>query len=148
MCSVLLTHCHALVCNTFLLHLHVSSIFSTAGVPWAPLRSSKCHGGAGSSGGHGRWSERHSSRHHTTPPKRNPWGSYGYQEPSGARQTGQDSPQEQEALLGLSSYAEASFGHDGESGALPGSLSNRLHFSDRRGRGLGMASVATTRGAA
>ncbi len=82
------------------------------------------------------------------PPKINPWGSYGYQEPSGARQTGQDSPQEQEALLGLSSYAEASFGHDGESGALPGSLSNRLHFSERSGRWLGMASVATTREAA
>ncbi len=32
--------------------------------------------------------------------------------------------------------------------ALTGSLSNRFHFRDRRGRRLGMASVAITRGAA
>ncbi len=59
-------------------------------------------------------------------------------QPSGARQTGHDSPQE----------AEASSGHDEESGALTGSLSNRFHFCDRRGRRLGLASMATTRGTA
>ncbi len=42
--------------------------------------------------------------------------------------------------------AEASSGHDEESGALTGSLSNRFHFCDRRGRRLGLASMATTRG--
>ncbi len=42
--------------------------------------------------------------------------------------------QEQEALLGLSSEAEASSGHDKESGAPTGSLSNRFHFRDGRSR--------------
>ncbi len=92
----------------------------------------------------------HYSRNLTTPPppKKKSMGSYGYQEPSGAKQTGTGQPQEQEALLGLSSEAEASYGQDEESGALTGSLSNRFHFCDRRGRQLGMASVAITRGAA
>ncbi len=87
--------------------------------------SSGGHGGAGSSGGHGRsssgpWprSPRPGpySRNPYYPPKKFPWGSQGVSgalrgrtdrtvqdrtgKPSGARQTGQDSPQEQEALLG------------------------------------------------
>ncbi len=36
----------------------------------------------------------------STPPKNFPGEVRGYQEPSGAKQTGQDNPQEQEALLG------------------------------------------------
>ncbi len=44
--------------------------------------------------------------------------------------------------------AEASSGHDEESGALTGSLSNRFHFCDRRGKRLGLTSMATTQGAA
>ncbi len=97
----------------------------------------------------------HSSRNPSTPPKNFPGVVRGYQEPSGARQTGtgqsileQDTPQEQEALRGQSSEAEASSGHDMTSGALTGSLSNRFHICDRRGRRLGMASTAMTRGAA
>ncbi len=50
--------------------------------------------------------------------------------PSRVRQTGQDIPQEPEALLGCLE-AEASSGHDEESGALTGSLSNRFHLCDR-----------------
>ncbi len=110
-----------------------------------------------------------------TPPKKFPGEVRGYKEPSGAKQTGQymDSPpglntQEQDrtgqdsppglnrqgqdrtahrnrkpSWAGLE--AEASSGHDEESGALTGSLSNRFHFGDRGAR---MASMATTRGAA
>ncbi len=48
---------------------------------------------------------------------------------------GQDNPQEQEALLGLSSQAEASSGHDEESGAITGSLSNHFHLYDREAGG-------------
>ncbi len=83
------------------------------------------------------------------PPKKKSMGQLrGIRSPPGLDKQEPDSPQEQEALLGLSSEAEASSGHDEESGALTGSLSNSLHFRDRRGRRLGMASVAITRGAA
>ncbi len=98
-------------------------------------RGSGGHGSAGSSGGHGRWSlwpwprsprPGPYSRNPFTPPKNFPGDVRGYQEPSGAKQTGQtgqgsppgpdrqdstkqerppgpdrqDSPQEPEALLG------------------------------------------------
>ncbi len=88
-------------------------------------RGSGGHGGAGSSGGHGRWSlwpwprsprPGPYSWNPFTPPPNFPGEVRGYQEPSGAKQTGQyktkqlsppgpdrqeqDSPQEQEALLG------------------------------------------------
>ncbi len=62
----------------------------------------------------------------------------GYQEPSGAKQTGQDrnrtgtgQPTGTESPPGLSSVAEASSGHDMTSGALTGSLSNRFHLHDK-----------------
>ncbi len=122
--------------------------------------SSEAHGCAGSSGGHGRgsgghgrWSlwpwprptrPSHYSRNSTTPPpkkKKIHGAAYGV---SGALR---GYPQEQGALLGLGLEAEAFTGHDVESGALTGSLSNRFHIHDRRGRRLGLASVAITRGA-
>ncbi len=115
--------------------------------------SSEAHGCAGSSGGHGRWSlwpwprptrPSHYSRNSTTPPpkkKKNHGAAYGV---SGALR---GYPQEQGALLGLGLEAEAFTGHEVESGALTGSLSNRFHIHDRRGRRLGLASVAITRGA-
>ncbi len=133
------------------------------------------HGGAGSSEGHGRCKELrrpwwcrelrrpwqvvfhgrglvprpgHSSRNPFTPPKKKkfPGEVRGYQEPSGARQTGQymtrqenpPGPDKQDRTshrnqkpywAGLE--AEASSGHDEESGALTGSLSNRFHINDR-----------------
>ncbi len=73
----------------------------------------------------------------------------GYQEPSGARQTGQDrnrtgtgqpsrakqtgtgQPTGTGSPPGLSSEAEASSGQDMTSGALTESLSNRFHFHDK-----------------
>ncbi len=73
--------------------------------------SSGGHGGEGSSGGHGRWSSgalasvpsaRPLQPEPLLPPpqKKNfPGEVRGYQEPSRARQTGQDIPQEPEALL-------------------------------------------------
>ncbi len=81
------------------------------------------------------------------PPKKNfPGEVRGYQEPSGAKQTRQyktrqESPpgpdrqdrtahrNQKPSWAGLE--AEASSGHDEESGALTGSLSNRFHFGDR-----------------
>ncbi len=55
------------------------------------------------------------------------------QEPSGAKQTGQDrQPKGTGSPPGLGLEAEASSGHDKESGALTGSLSNRFHLNDRR----------------
>ncbi len=132
--------------------------------------SSGGHGGAGSSEGHGRCKELrrpwwcrelrrpwqvvfhgcglvpqpgHSSRNPSTPPQNFPGEARGYQEPSGARQTGQDrnktgTGQPSRAKHtgtgsppGLSSEAEASSGHDMTSGALKGSLSNRFHFHDK-----------------
>ncbi len=129
--------------------------------------SSGGHGGAGSSEGHGRckklrrWCRElkrpwqvvfhdhlpafHSSRNPSTPPQNFPGEVRGYQEPSGARQTGQDrnrtgteqpsrakqtgtgQPTGTGSPPGLSSEAEASSGHDMTSGALTGSLSNRFH---------------------
>ncbi len=72
--------------------------------------SSGGHGGVGSSGGHGRWSSgalasvpsaRPLQPELLLPPQKFPWGSEGVSgTPSRARQTGQDSPQEQEALQG------------------------------------------------
>ncbi len=120
----------------------------------AGARSSGGHGGAGSSGGHGRWSFMAvaSSLGQATPagtllpppPKKNfPGEVRGYQEPSGARQTGQDrnrtgTGQPSRAKQtgtgsppGLSSEAEASSGQDMTSGALTESLSNRFHFHDK-----------------
>ncbi len=83
----------------------------------------------------------------TTPPKKKfPGEVRGYQEPSGAKQTGQyktrqESPpgpdrQDRTAHRNrkpsrASSEAEASSGHDQESEAHTGSLSDRLHFSDK-----------------
>ncbi len=76
------------------------------------------------------------------PPQNFPGEVRGYQEPSGAKQTGQYKKR-QESPPGpdrqdrnrkpsrASSEAEASSGHDQESGALTGSLSDRLHFSDK-----------------
>ncbi len=100
------------------------------------------------------------SRNPNTPKKNFPGEVRGYQEPSRARQPGQDTmtgsppgpdrqdiPQRQESPPGpdrqdrtshrnqkpswASSEAEASSGHDQESGALTGSLSDRLHFSNK-----------------
>ncbi len=94
-------------------------------------------GGAGSSGGHGRWSSwpwpppsaRPLQTEHFYPPQKKSMGQLmGYQEPSGAVTQEQDSPQEQEALLGLSSEAEVHSGHDVTLGALTGCLSNHFHF--------------------
>ncbi len=73
--------------------------------------SSGGHGGVGSSGGHGRWSSGALASVPSArplqpelllhPPQKNfPGEVRGYQEPSRARQTGQDSPQKPEALLG------------------------------------------------
>ncbi len=65
--------------------------------------SSGGHGGAGSSGSHGRWSFMAVGSLQPEPfysPQNFPGEVRGYQEPSGARQTRQDIPQEQEALLG------------------------------------------------
>ncbi len=93
----------------------------------------------------------HSSRNPSTPPPNFPGEVRGYQEPSGAKQTGQyktrqESPpgpdrqdrtahrNQKPSWAGLE--AEASSGHDEESGALTGSLSNRFHFGDRGGRRL------------
>ncbi len=92
----------------------------------------------------------HSSRNPSTPKKKFPAEVRGYQEPSGARQTGQymtwqenpPGPDEQDRTFhrnqkpswaGLE--AEASSGHDEESGALTGSLSNRFHINDREAGG-------------
>ncbi len=120
--------------------------------------SSGGHGGAGSSGGHGRWSlgalaSVPSARPlqpelllPPPPPQNFPGEVRGYQEPSGAKQTGQyktrqerpPGPDRQDRTAHrnrkpsrASSEAEASSGHVQESGALTGSLSNRLHFSDK-----------------
>ncbi len=79
----------------------------------------------------------------STPPKKKfPVVFRGYQEPSGAKQTGQDrnrtgtgQPTGTESPPGLSSEAEASSGHDEESGALTGSLSNSFHLYDREAGG-------------
>ncbi len=106
----------------------------------------------------------HSSRNPSTPPNFNGV-SRGYQEPSGARhknrnrthsnktiyrtrQTGQDNPQEQEALLGRARKLRSLQGMTWSQGPSPGCLRNRFHFNDRRGRWLGMACAAMTRGAA
>ncbi len=76
------------------------------------------------------------------PPPKFPWEVRGYQEPSGAkhrhrtgqpsgaRHTTRQSPRNRKPSW-ASSEAEASSGHDKESGALTGSLSNRLHFRDK-----------------
>ncbi len=87
------------------------------------------------------------SRNSYYPPKKNfPGEVRGYQEPSGAKQTGQyktrqESPpgpdrqdrtahrNQKPSWAGLE--AEASSGHDQESEAHTGSLSDRLHFSDK-----------------
>ncbi len=86
------------------------------------------------------------SRNSYYPPKNFPGEVRGYQEPSEAKQTRQyktrqESPpgsdrQDRTAHRNrkpsrASSEAEASSGHDQESGALTGSLSDRLHFSDK-----------------
>ncbi len=82
----------------------------------------------------------------TTPPKNFPGEVRGYQEPSGAKQTRQyktrqerpPGPDRQDrtahrnqkpSWAGLE--AEASSGHDQESEAHTGSLSDRLHFRDK-----------------
>ncbi len=81
---------------------------------------------------------------HTTPPQNFPGEVRGYQEPSGAKQTGQTGqgsppgPDRQDrtahrnqkpSWAGLE--AEASSGHDQESEAHIGSLSDRLHIRDK-----------------
>ncbi len=105
----------------------------------------------------------HSSRNPSTPSQNFHGASRGYQEPSGARhrnrthsnktvyrkiQTGQDNPQEQEALLGRARKLRSLQGMTWSQGPSPGCLRNRFHFYYRRGRRLGMASAAMTRGAA
>ncbi len=79
----------------------------------------------------------------STPPKNKiPGEVRGYQEPSGAKhrhRTGQPSGARHTTTQSPSNRkpswasleAEASSGHDKESGALTGSLSNRLHFRDK-----------------
>ncbi len=125
------------------------------------------HGGAGSSGDHGRWSSGPlaSTRllqpePYYPPKKKNPWGSEGgIRSPPGLNrqdstkhdrtalqgQTDRTEHDDRKALQGptdrtshrnqkpswASSEAEASSGHDQESGALTGSLSDRLHFSNK-----------------
>ncbi len=85
----------------------------------------------------------------STPPPNFPGVVRGYQEPSGAKQTGHNltgkrppGPDKQDrtshrnqkpSWAGLE--AEASSGHDKESGALTGSLSNRFHLCDREAGG-------------
>ncbi len=81
------------------------------------------------------------SRNPSTPQKKFPGEVRGYQEPSGARHTEHDKtpgPDKQDrtshrnqkpSWAGLE--AEASSGHDEESEALTGSLSNRFHFHDK-----------------
>ncbi len=118
--------------------------------------SSGGHGGAGSSGGHGRWSPGALASVPSAwplqpelllPPQKNfPGEVRGYQEPSGAKQTGQyktrqESPagpdrqdrtahrNQKPSWAGLE--AEASSGHDQESEAHTGYLSDRLHFYDK-----------------
>ncbi len=86
------------------------------------------------------------ARTHTTPQKKIPWGSEGVSEPSGAKQTGQyktrqerpPGPDRQDRTahrnrkpFRASSEAEASSGHDQESEALTGSLSDCLHLHDK-----------------
>ncbi len=81
---------------------------------------------------------------HTTPPKNFPGEVRGYQEPSGAKQTGQTGQEcppgqdrqdrtahrnQKPSWAGLE--AEASSGHDQESEAHTGSLSDRLHIRDK-----------------
>ncbi len=118
-------------------------------------RGSGGHGSAGSSGGHGRWvlvavasvpSARPLQSEPFYPQKNFPGEVRGYQEPSGARQTGQyktkqESPpgpdrqdrtahrNQKPSWAGLE--AEVSSGHDMTSGALTGSLSNRFHLHDK-----------------
>ncbi len=77
----------------------------------------------------------------TTPPKNFPGEVRGYQEPSGAKQTRQERPpgpdrqdrtahrNQKPSWAGLES--EASSGHDLESEAHTGSLSDRLHINDK-----------------
>ncbi len=125
--------------------------------------SSGGHGGAGSSGGHGGAGSSGplgpapTAGTHTTPPQNFPGEVRGYQEPSGAKQTGQtgqgsppgpdrqDStkqerppgPDRQDRTAHRNQKpswarleAEASSGHDQESEAHTGSLSNRFHIYD------------------
>ncbi len=121
--------------------------------------SSGGHGGAGSSGGHGRWSSGPwprsprpgpHSRNPFYPPKKNSLGYLGgIRSPPGldtqhsTRHDKTPEPDKQDrtshrnqkpSWAGLE--AEASSGHDEESEALTGSLSNRFHFHDKGGRRL------------
>ncbi len=117
--------------------------------------SSGGHGVARGSGGHGRWSlwpwprsprPGPYSRNPFYPPQNFPGEVRGYQEPSGARHTEQyktrqerpPGPDRQDrtahrnqkpSWAGLE--AEASSGHDQESEAHTGSLSDRLHIRDK-----------------
>ncbi len=118
--------------------------------------SSGGHGGAGSSGGHGRWSSGALASvplawplqpELLLPPPKFPWEVRGYQEPSGAKQTTGQYKTQQELPPGPDRQdrtahrnqkpswagleAEASSGHDQESEALTGSLSDRLHIRDK-----------------
>ncbi len=98
--------------------------------------------GAGSSGGHGRWSSGALASVPSarplqpepllTPPKFFPGEVRGYQKPSGARHTEQDRTahrNQKPSWAGLE--AEASSGHDQESEAHTGSLSDCLHINDK-----------------
>ncbi len=117
-------------------------------------RGSGGHGSAGSSGGHGRWSlwpwprsprPGPYNRNPFIPPKNFPGEVRGYQEPSGAKQTGQykmtgkpsrarqdrtGQPTGTGSPPGLAWKLRLPLGMT-ESGALTGSLSNRFHFGDR-----------------
>ncbi len=83
------------------------------------------------------------SRNPFYPPQNFPGVLRGYQEPSGAVQTQKQDRTHWNKTVHrnrkpswASSEAEASYGHDQESGDLTGSLSDRLHFCDKGGRRL------------
>ncbi len=101
--------------------------------------SSGGHGGAGSSGGHGRWtsgpwprSPRPGpySRNSYYPPQNFPGEVRGYQSPPGLNRQDRTAHGNSKPSR-ASSEAEASSGHDQESEALTGSLSDRLHLHDK-----------------
>ncbi len=132
----------------------------------AGARSSGGHGGAGSSGGHGRWSfmavasSRPLQPEPFYPPSPNfPGEVRGYQEPSGARQTGHDRktlqgqtnrtghPTGTRSPLGLAWKLRLPLGMTRSQGPLQGP-SATASISTTGRQAAGMASAATKQGAA